>query len=290
MASLTADDITTNVLRHLEQTPSPRLKEILTSLIRHLHAFVREVQLTEAEWFEGIRFLTETGRMCSDTRQEFILLSDVLGVSILVDLFTHRKPAGATETTLLGPFYVEGAPELPQGASIVRTEGGMPLVFSGCVRDLEGKPIAGALLDVWQTAANGLYDVQDPQQPAFNMRGKFRTDAQGRFLFRTVRPISYPVPTDGPVGRLFAATKRQPYRPAHIHFIVTAPGYTPLVTHLFDAEDPYLQRDAVFAFKPSLTFTPVRHDSAEGAPLPDLPLPYYSATYDFVLTRAEEAG
>jgi protocatechuate 3,4-dioxygenase beta subunit len=282
-------DITSAVLRQLEQTPSPRLREILTSLVTHLHAFVQEVRLTEDEWLQGIQFLTETGQMCTDKRQEFILLSDTLGVSMLVDLITHHKPAGATETTVMGPFHVQGAPELPNGASIARSDGGAPLWFSGRVLDLDGKPIVGAVLDVWQTAANGLYDVQDPAQLDFNMRGKLRTDAHGHFAFRTTRPISYPIPTDGPVGKLFDATTRQPYRPAHIHFIVTAEGFTPLTTHLFDAADGYLHTDAVFAFKPSLACQFEQHDCADGVPDPHMPVPYYTAEYDFVLTRAEAA-
>jgi protocatechuate 3,4-dioxygenase beta subunit len=290
MQQRTEAEITAAVLEQFASTPSPRLREILTSLVTHLHTFVREVRLTEAEWLEGIAFLTQTGHLCTDQRQEFILLSDVLGVSMLVDLITHHKPAGATESTVLGPFHVDGVPELANGASIARTDGGTPLFFAGRVLDLDQRPIAGAVLDVWQTAANGLYDVQDPAQPALNMRGRFRTDAEGRFSFRTTRPISYPIPTDGPVGRMFEATTRHPYRPAHIHFIVSAEGFEPLTTHLFDTTDSYLHSDAVFAFKPALACDFVQHDSADGAPDPDVQGPYYTARYDFVLTRTEGAS
>ncbi len=285
MQPVSASDLTAGVLQRLENTPSPRLKAIMTSLVKHLHAFVEDVQLTEAEWFEGIKFLTQTGHMCDDKRQEFILLSDALGVSMLVDLINNDKPAGATETTVLGPFHVDGAPELAYGGNMAPQDEGAPLLFSGRVLDEDRNPIENAVLDAWQTASNGLYDVQDADQPEFHMRGKFRTDHEGHFLIRTVRPISYQIPTDGPVGKMFEQTKRHPNRPAHIHFIISADGFAPLTTHLFDAEDAYLESDAVLAFKPSLTCNFVKHDTADGAP-PELPLPYYTTTYDFVLTRS----
>lgn len=282
MQPMSTSDLTAGVLERLENTPSPRLKTIMTSLVKHLHAFVEDVQLTEAEWFEGIKFLTQTGQMCDDKRQEFILLSDALGVSMLVDLLNNHKPAGATETTVLGPFYVEGAPELESGGNMAPQDDGAPLLLSGRVSDEDHKPIENAVLDVWQTASNGLYDVQDSEQPELHMRGKFHTDREGKFLIRTVRPISYQIPTDGPVGSMFEQTKRHPNRPAHIHFMVSAEGFAPLTTHLFDAEDAYLESDAVLAFKPSLTCQFERHD----VPHAELPSPYYTTAYDFVLTRS----
>ena len=285
MQPMSESDLTATVLERLEQTPSPRLKEIMTSLVSHLHAFVNEVQLTEAEWLEGIQFLTQTGHMCDDRRQEFILLSDALGISMLVDLINHNKPAGATETTVMGPFYVEDSPELESGGNIAPQDEGPPLFLSGRVLDEAHQPIQNAALEVWQTASNGLYDVQDADQPELHMRGRFHTDHEGKFRLRSVRPISYPVPMDGPVGALFTETARHPYRPAHIHFKITADGFDPLTTHLFDVDDDYLESDAVFAIKPSLTIQFERHDSPDGAPEPQTPVPYYTSTYDFVLTR-----
>jgi protocatechuate 3,4-dioxygenase beta subunit len=267
-------DLTEAVLARLARSEDPRFKEIMTGLIRHLHAFVREVGLTEAEWFEGIKFLTAAGQKCDADRQEFILLSDVLGVSMLVDAINHKKPTGATESTVLGPFYVEGAPELPNGASICRNEGGgEPTEVSGRVASLDGKPLRGAVLDVWQTAANSLYSSQDPKQDRYNMRGRFRADAQGAYFFRTVKPVSYPVPTDGPVGQILNAMGRHPMRPAHIHFVVTAPGHEPVATHIFAKGDSYLDSDVVFAVKNSLVadFRP----KADGRTL--------EVKYDFVL-------
>jgi catechol 1,2-dioxygenase len=278
-------EITERVLRSLEHTPDLRLKTVMTSLIRHLHAFIREVQPTEAEWLQAIRFLTRVGQMCDERRQEFILLSDALGASILVDAINHRADDGATESTLLGPFYRPGAPELPFGASISRDGRGEPVVVSGRVLSTEGTPIAGAVLDVWQANAHGLYEQQDPTQPEMNLRGRFRTDAEGRYRFVTVRPSSYPIPDDGPVGELLRALGRHPYRPAHIHFIVTAPGYAPLTTHLFVAGDPYLNSDAVFGTKDSLVVEFVRHESSEEAAQHGVHAPFYTVGYDFVLRR-----
>ncbi len=252
MREASEETLTEAVIEKLASCSDPRLQSIMTALIRHLHAFAREVELSEAEWAEGIRFLTATGQMCDERRQEFILLSDVLGLSMLVDAINHRKPEGATESTVLGPFYVAGAPELEPGATIMRGGGGEPVAVRGRVLTPGSQPIAGALVDVWQTAPNGFYDTQDPTQPAFNLRGRFRTDGAGAFHFRTVKPASYPLPTDGTVGRMLAALGRHPFRPAHIHFIVQAPGYESLTTHLFAAGDPYLDSDAVFGVKNSL--------------------------------------
>jgi protocatechuate 3,4-dioxygenase beta subunit len=283
--STTAElSITDNVLRSLDHTPNPRLKAVMTSLITHLHAFVREVQLTEAEWVQAIQFLTRVGQMCDDRRQEFILLSDTLGVSMLVDAINHEFD-GATESTVLGPFYREGARELPWGASISLDGHGEPAIVSGRVLSTDGSPIAGALLDVWQGDENGLYEQQDPEQPDMNLRGRFRTDAEGRYKITAIKPVSYPVPDDGPVGQMLAALGRPPYRPAHIHFIVSAPGHASVSTHLFASGDPYLDSDAVFGTKDSLVVNFVRSDSSEQAAKHGVRTPFYTTEYDFVLKK-----
>ncbi|HJU17400.1 MAG TPA: intradiol ring-cleavage dioxygenase [Stellaceae bacterium] len=290
----TEDDITAEVLARFAETPDPRLRRIMLALIRHLHAFVKEVELSEAEWFQAIEILTETGRLwCSDKRQEFILFSDTLGVSMVVDLLNHRKPEGATESTVFGPFHRLGAPDMPPGGNIAALDKtGAPALVGGRVLDLDGRPIAGALLDVWQAQSNGLYDSQDAKIAGLHMRGRFRTDSEGRYLVRTVRPVHYPIPADGPVGRMLSATGRHPWRPAHIHFVVSAEGYEPVTTHIFDRADQYLQSDAVFAVKDSLICDFVRHETAGDAEAARLGLapPFYTARFDFRLKRATETG
>lgn len=249
---MTGHELTRTVLERLAATPDERLREVMTSLVEHLHAFAVDVGLREEEWLAAVRFLTETGQACTDTRQEFILLSDTLGLSSLVDDLSRPAEDGATESTILGPFYVPGAPFREPGASIVDTDlGGTPLLVEGLVTDTAGRPLPGAVVDVWQTAPNGLYDVQDAAQPEHNLRGRFRTDEAGRYRLRTVRPVSYPIPDDGPVGRLLRATGRHPWRAAHIHAIVSAPGHRTLTTTIFDADDPYVDSDTVFGVKPS---------------------------------------
>jgi hydroxyquinol 1,2-dioxygenase len=232
MRNLTETNLTDAVLAKLEGAADPRFKQIMTSLIKHLHAFVREVELTEAEWFAGIQFLTATGQKCDDKRQEYILLSDTLGVSMLVDAINHRKPGTATESTVLGPFYVEGAPEMPLGANIAEGVPGEPTYFSGHVLTAAGKPIAGATLDLWSTDGDGRYDVQ-LEGRQIRARGRITADAQGRYAFWTVKPVSYPIPTDGPVGQMLLRMGRHPYRPAHTHMIVSAPAHESVTTHLF---------------------------------------------------------
>jgi protocatechuate 3,4-dioxygenase beta subunit len=225
----------------------------MRSLVEHAFAFVEDVQLTRDEWFAGIDFLTRVGQMCDDQRQEFILLSDTLGVSMLVEMVDQHAAAGATEPTVFGPFHVDGAPERNDGASILDADmGGDPLTVSGTVRSLDGSAIAGARLDVWQTGPNGLYDVQDAGQPPMNLRGVFTSDQDGRYTFRTVRPVAYPIPEDGPVGDMLRATRRHNWRPAHIHFLVSADGYKPVITHVFDRDSGYLDSDAVFGVRDSL--------------------------------------
>lgn len=239
-------------IRAFDATPDPRRKQLIQSLVKHLHAFVSEVELSEAEWLEAIRFLTATGQICDGkVRQEFILLSDVLGISTLVDAINHRRSAGATETTVFGPFYMAGMPQRSHGENMALTEG-EPALILGRVLNRDGLPLANAVLDVWQTAANGMYSGQDTAQPEGNLRGRYATDAGGRYAIRSIVPVSYSIPDDGPVGRLLQATNRHPWRPAHVHFMVDAPGCRQLVTHLFCQGDPYLESDAVFGVKDSL--------------------------------------
>lgn len=276
-------NLTDAALSRLAETANPRFKQIMTSLIRHLHDFVRDVELTEDEWFAGIQFLTETGQKCDDKRQEFILLSDTLGVSMLVDMLNHQKTTGATESTVLGPFYVAGALDLPNGANLAADLPGDPTLFSGRVLTTDGKPIPKATIDVWQADAEGFYDVQRANLQEPQLRGKFHTDEQGRFWFWTVRPTEYPVPTDGPVGQMLLQMGRHPYRPAHIHTIVSAPGYDPVTTHVFAAGDRYLHSDAVFGVKDSLIVDFVRHDPGAAPDGTKLERPYFTVQYDFGL-------
>jgi catechol 1,2-dioxygenase len=286
--STTEDDITAEVLRRIEGTPDPRLRRVMLGLVKHLHAFVKEVELTEPEWFEGIKFLTATGQKCTDIRQEFILLSDTLGVSMVVDLINHRKPEGATESTVFGPFHRDGAPEMPAGGNISpKDQKGVPTLIRGRVLDLEGRPIVGALLDVWQADSHGLYDSQNPNSEDLHMRGKFRTDKDGGFVVRTTLPVAYTIPTDGPVGAMLKATGRHPWRPAHTHFVVSAPGFEPVTTHLFESTDKYLDSDTVFGVKDSLICEFARHETADAAAKQfGVAAPYYTADFDFVLKPA----
>ena len=242
--------LTGEVLRAYAPTPDPRLRELLAALIRHLHAFAAETGLTHREWLAGLEFLTAVGQMCDDQRQEFVLLSDVLGLSAMVD---HVNAApGATEPTVLGPFYRPGAPHRAAGEHIGRPQDGPPVLIRGRVTATTGAPVEGATLDVWQCSANGLYDTQDPDQPPFNLRGIFTTGEDGGYQFRTARPVSYPIPVDGPVGELLRAAGRSHWRASHVHAIVSAAGYEPVTTHIFDAENSYLRSDAVFGVRDSL--------------------------------------
>jgi len=245
-----AEKLTDEVLEAYAGTPDPRLRELLAALIRHLHAFAMETALTPQEWMAGIEFLTAVGQKCDPQRQEFILLSDVLGLSSLVE--TLNAADGATEPTVLGPFYLPGAPRRELGEQIGRAEDGDPALIRGRVTDPAGRPISGATLDVWQGNSNGLYDIQDPGQPEFNLRGVFTTGADGNYSFRTIRPVSYPVPIDGPVGEVFRASGRHNWRAAHVHAIVSAAGYRPVTTHIFDSANEYLDSDAVFGVRDSL--------------------------------------
>jgi hydroxyquinol 1,2-dioxygenase len=241
------------VVESFAATPDPRLRELLASLVRHLHAFVRDTEPTIAEWERAIDFLTATGHKCDSERQEFILLSDVLGISMLVETINNRTTNTTTESTVLGPFHMVASPSRALGDTIDLVGTGPQCLLAGQVLSADGTPLPGAVLDVWQANDQGFYDVQQPGvQPAGNGRGLFTADQDGRYWFRTIVPTHYPIPTDGPVGTLLEATKRHPYRPAHIHFIVTAPGHRPLTTHIFVAGSAYIESDAVFAVKKSL--------------------------------------
>lgn len=252
MSDLDEHTITNAVAARFSNTPDPRLKEMVQSLVRHLHGFVRETEPTFEEWQTAIDFLTRTGHMCSNVRQEFILLSDVLGVSMLVDAINHRQPAGATETTVLGPFHVANMPVSAHGADIASGLPGERLLVEGQVTSTEGEPVSAAVVEVWSADEDGLYDVQRTDLDGPALRATFHTDHVGRFHFWTVTPSPYPIPADGPVGELLNATARHPYRPAHIHFMITAPGFQRLVTHIFVDGSPYLDSDAVFGVKASL--------------------------------------
>lgn len=284
----TPADITAAVEASFAACGHARVRELMQALARHLHAFATEVRLTEDEWRAAIAALTATGHITDERRQEFILWSDALGVSMLVDALANPRPPGATESTVLGPFYVPGAPELAYGESIAVEPAGTPLWVHGHVRTLDGEPIAGAELDVWQNGDDRLYAVQKPDGPEDHLRGRFRTRDDGTYAFLAVRPVPYPIPDDGPVGRMLEATGRHPWRPAHIHMIVRAAGHETVTTHVFDRTSEYLDSDAVFAVKPSLmreivpraADDPGRPDGVEGE--------WASLECDFVLVGGDE--
>ena len=252
-ARTTPAEITAKAIASFEGCGDARLRELMQLLVRHLHAFATEARLSQEEWQVAIETLTATGHITDEQRQEFILWSDALGLSMLVDALANPLPEGATESTVLGPFYVPGSPLREYGANIAEQESGVPAWVQGRVLDVaSGEPIAAAEVDVWQNGDNRLYAVQDPDAPEYHLRGRFLTDEGGSFAFLAVRPVPYPIPDDGPVGRMLGATGRHPWRPAHIHMVVRAPGYRTLVTHIFDRDSVYLDSDTVFAVKPSL--------------------------------------
>ncbi|MES2243655.1 MAG: intradiol ring-cleavage dioxygenase [Pseudomonadota bacterium] len=275
MRNLNQDTITQAVLARFAGTPDARLKELMTSLVQHLHAFAREVKLTEAEWLAGIQFLTATGQKCDDKRQEFILLSDTLGLSMLTVAMNNDKPQGCTEATVFGPFHVEGAPHFDNGADVANGAVGEPCIVRGRVLGLGGEAVAGAEIEVWQADAEGNYDVQYADLGKFQARGVLNSGADGSFTFRTIVAEPYPIPIDGPVGDMLRATRCHPWRPAHLHFMIKAPGYETLVTHVFRNGDPYLDSDAVFGVRQSLV--------ADWVKQPD---GVYRLDFDFVLNPA----
>jgi hydroxyquinol 1,2-dioxygenase len=282
--------ITQAVIGRMSECQDPRFRHVMTSLIRHLHDFVRDVQLTEAEWISAIQFLTDVGKTCTDQRQEFILLSDTLGVSVLVISINHPPESGSAESTVLGPFYWENAPELPRGTDLAVGVKGEPAFYSGRVLGTDGQPIVNATLDVWSGDGEGNYDMQLPGEFVMKARGKIRTDSEGRYWFRSIRPTFYPVPTDGPVGRMLKAMGRHPYRPGHIHMIVSAPGYSPVTTHLFVADSEYLDTDAVFGMKESLVAKFHKHAPGKAPTGETVDTPFYTVEYDFRLRPARSAA
>ncbi len=281
------EDITRAVLESFAACPDPRLRELLRSLVEHLHGFVRENSLTEQEWRDAIAALTATGHITDERRQEWILWSDALGVSMLVDALGHPAPPPATESTVLGPFYVPGARRREYGDHLAEQPAGEPAWIHGRVLSLDGRPLAGAELDVWQNGADELYAVQDPDAPEHHLRGRFLTRQDGAYGFVAVRPTPYPIPADGPVGHMLAASGRHPNRPAHLHVIVRAAGHRSVATHLFDDASPHLDSDAVFAVKPSLVRGFVRRDAQDADRPAGVAGTWWSLENDFVLVPAE---
>ncbi|WP_071000334.1 intradiol ring-cleavage dioxygenase [Methylobacterium sp. C1] len=282
MRDITESTITDAVLESFGSTGDARLKQLMQSLVTHLHGFVREVEPTTAEWMAAIRFLTRTGQICDDRRQEFILLSDTLGVSVLVDLINHRMPIGATDTTVLGPFYVDNPPGYPLGADIAEGMTGKPMYCDGRVLTAAGEPIPGALVDVWQCDGDGHYDIQ-LGGGKLGLRARLVADEQGRFAFWSVVPSHYPIPEDGPVGEMLGATGRHPYRPAHVHFMISHPGHETLVTHIFLDGSPYLESDTVFDVKTSLVTRVAHHDAGTAPDGKRMDRPWGRLHYDFGL-------
>ncbi len=287
MRNVTKDSITDAFLGYVSDDTDERLRFILEKLVHHLHDFVRETGLTHEEWRKGLELLCDAGEISTPERNEFILFSDVLGISSLVDMVNSAKDG--TPSSVLGPFHILGAPDLPIGGDMVRGNDGSVVVVGGRVLTPAGDPIEGAVLEIWQTADNGLYSNQDEAQPDYNLRVRQTTGADGRYLFSTVRPAPYTVPDDGPVGELLHATGRHPWRPSHLHFIVTADGFKTLVTEVFPSDDPYLDEDAVFGVREQLVME-YQEQNDNGA-LPDnleikpkLDGVFYTVDFDFVLS------
>jgi hydroxyquinol 1,2-dioxygenase len=291
MTTHQTQDITQAVLDRLGPEADPRFKEIISAVVRHAHALVRELDLKPEEWMAAIQFLTRVGQTCDDKRQEFILLSDTLGISMLVVQLDQARRSrdlkGATEATVQGPFYWENAPALPLGADIGKGMPGEPAWYSGKVTDTAGKPIANCCVDVWSGDGEGVYDMQKEGDAGMQLRARFHTDAQGRYHFWSIKPTYYPVPDDGPVGEMLRAMGRHPNRPGHIHMKVYADGYAPLTTHLFAADSPYLDSDAVFGVRDSLIVHYEKHAPGKAPDGRTLDKPWHSTAYDFVLAQAK---
>lgn len=289
MRNVTENNITDTFLGYFSESTDPRLREIMESLARHLHAFAKETRLTHQEWQAGLEILRETGRITTPQRDEFVLLSDVLGLSSLVDMM--HSPDVGTSSSVLGPFHVSNPPDYPMGADLRGDFGGDVVLVTGRVVDSDGQPIAGATLDIWQTAPNGLYSSQDPDQDEYSFHAKFTTENDGSYRFTTVKPVPYTVPTDGPVGKLLNATGRHPWRPSHLHYIVEAEGFRPLVTEVFPDDDPYLDEDTVFGVRDDLVmhYQPQAAGSfpAEGLALSgQVDGPWQLVEFDIVLVRS----
>jgi hydroxyquinol 1,2-dioxygenase len=284
MRQFNEDTLTAAVVARLKDTKDKRFREIMSAAVKHLHAFAREVHLTEEEWFEGIKFMTAVGQKCDDKRQEVILLSDVLGLSMMVVALNHKTAAGATEATVLGPFFAHGAKEYEYGADLREgaTMKGEDVWVSGRVLSVDGKPIANAHLDIWQAKADGIYDLQTGGE--FELRGRVKANAKGEYAFKSYKPKFYSIPMDGPVGDLVRATGNHHMRPAHMHAIVSAPGYQPVITHVFVDGDPYLDGDAVFAVKDSLVAKYKKANDAAEAKKLGMPNPFLKLNWDFRLS------
>lgn len=282
----TPEEIADDVVASFATCTDDRLREIMQSLAAHLHAFASDVRLTRDEWAGAMVVLAETGRLTGDDRQEFILWSDTLGLSMSVDAFADDRDPRATESTVEGPFWAEGSPVRGFGESIAEQSGGVPLWMHGRVVGVGGAPIADAEVDVWQNGPDRLYAVQDPSAPQGHLRGRFHTRPDGTYALLAVRPTPYPIPEDGPVGAMLRATGRSPWRPAHIHVAVSAPGYQPLITHIFDSASDFLDSDAVFAVKPSLIRTFVEREATDPARPPGVDEEWFSTEVDFVLDVA----
>jgi hydroxyquinol 1,2-dioxygenase len=288
MPYITEQNLTDIVLKRWQDIPDPRLKEIMQSLIKHMHAFVRDIEPTNQEWFTAIDWITRTGKMSDNKRQEVILFSDVMGISMLVDAINNRLDTGATPTTVEGPFHVADAPEMANGANMAKDAPGIPTFVTGTVRDLDGKPVTNAVLDLWQTDGEGLYESQKGTQEPW-MRGVFRSQTDGSYSLRTVAPIAYTIPMDGTVGALMQKTKISHMRPAHIHFAVQARGYHSVVTHLFQKGDAYIESDVVYGVKEPLI---VEFTKKSGGKAPNGEMmnePFYVVNYDFVLQKQAKA-
>ncbi|MEM7464436.1 MAG: dioxygenase [Pseudomonadota bacterium] len=288
MRTVTQDTITKAFLDYCGPDTDPRLRYLLEELVGHIHDFARETDLTHDEWRKGIEILTKAGEISTPERNEFVLLSDVLGLSSLVDMV--NSPPKGTPSSVLGPFHILGAPDLPVGGNLKGDNDGASVIVSGIVQDLDGSPIKNAELEIWQTADNGLYSNQDPEQPEYNLRAHMAAGEDGRYMFTTVRPAPYTVPDDGPVGELLHATGRHPWRPSHLHFIIMAPGYRTLVTEVFPNDDPYLDEDAVFGVREQLVMVYEEQRGKRGIPAglldpDDVTDPYYTVDFDFVLIQ-----
>ncbi len=290
MAYVTEENLTDVVAERWASIADPRLKQVMQALIRHLHGFVRDIEPTQCEWMAAIEWLTRTGQMCGDKRQEFILTSDVLGVSMLVDAINHRQASGATPSTVEGPFHLPAATEVANGANLTEQAPGTPCILSGTVRGTDGRPIAGAILDLWQTDGEGLYDAQRPEVEGAWMRGVYRSQPDGSFIIRTVAPLGYTIPMDGTVGELIRRTEVSHMRPAHIHFAIDAPGFRGVVTHLFERGGQYLDTDAVFAVKEPLIVDFRKQPPGRAPNGETIEEPWYLVEYDFVLDRKAPAA
>ena len=290
MSEYNQDKLTADVVKAFANAPSPRLRELMSALVKHIHAFAREVDLRPDEWLAGLEFLNRTGQISTDKRPEFILLSDTLGLSMMVVSLAQARATGkvqgatqATEATVEGPFFWAGAPDRPLGADIAEGVPGEPTLYMGRVTDTHGQPLSGALLDVWSGDGDGKYDVQLSPNPTMRARGRLRTDAEGRYWFWSIRPNYYPVPDDGPVGDMLRATQRNINRPGHIHMMVSADGHVPLTTHIFVAGSPYIDEDVVFGKRDSLVVEFDKHAPGKAVDGREMKQPYHSASFDFRL-------